>query len=152
MDFAETKDKIFIFLYNTEIETAFMEDSVTLVIKPLKSIILYRPVFPDITIKKTESKVELVLKKKENIKWYTINGPKTKEYKPRFSKQKEIDLCKEEVTNNIEEDAFTLISRIYDISNDDVRRAMEKSFIESDGTVFSTDWEEVKNKKVLPKK
>ncbi|KAF9761942.1 Protein SGT1 like protein [Nosema granulosis] len=153
MDFAETKDKVFIFLYNTEVDDAYMEDRVTLVIKPIKSIMLYRPVDPEVTIKRSESKVEIVLKKREPIKWYTINGPKVKpEYKFKKKEKKEYDFCTEEDKNIVQEDAFSMISRIYDISDENVRRAMEKSFIESEGTVLSTDWEDVKNKKVEPKK
>lgn len=154
MDFAETKDKIFLFLYNTEVDDVYMEDSVTLVIKPIKSIILYRAVLSDIAIKRSESKVEIILKKRDQIKWHTINGPvvKNKKYDFKRKEKKEYDFCTEEDTNVVQEDALTMISRIYDISNEDVRRAMEKSFIESEGTVLSTDWEDVKSKKVEPKK
>lgn len=41
-----------------------------------------------------------------------------------------------------------LFQDIYSKSSDEVRRAMNKSFQESNGTVLNTNWAEVKSKKV----
>lgn len=43
-----------------------------------------------------------------------------------------------------------LFQKIYSDSNEDTRRAMMKSFIESKGTVLSTDWEKVGEKVIEP--
>ena len=55
---------------------------------------------------------------------------------------------KEEEKN---QDVNDMFKQIYNSSSEDVRRAMNKSFQESGGTVLSTNWDKVANEKVEPK-
>lgn len=50
-----------------------------------------------------------------------------------------------------DQDVNELFKQIYQSSSDEVRRAMNKSFQESGGTVLSTNWENVAHKRVEPK-
>lgn len=60
------------------------------------------------------------------------------------------DIEKEEKEEKLEGDAALnqLFQKIYGEGSDEVKRAMNKSFVESAGTVLSTNWAEVGNKKV----
>lgn len=60
------------------------------------------------------------------------------------------DIEKEEKEEKLEGDAALnqLFQKIYGEGSDEVKRAMNKSFVESGGTVLSTNWSEVGSKKV----
>lgn len=60
------------------------------------------------------------------------------------------DIEKEEKNEKLEGDAALnqLFQKIYGEGSDEVKRAMNKSFVESNGTVLSTNWADVGSKKV----
>lgn len=60
------------------------------------------------------------------------------------------EIKEEEKKENLEGDAALnkLFQQIYSDGSDDVRRAMNKSFMESGGTVLSTNWIDVGKRKV----
>ncbi|CAB3376733.1 Hypothetical predicted protein [Cloeon dipterum] len=108
------------------------------------------------------TKVELKLKKMDGIRWEklegepgivvqhpiapvvlpqvnTCNGPP--KYPSSSKKHKDWDSIK--IEEDKDEDINQLFQKIYADGNDEMKKAMNKSFIESGGTVLSTNWKEI---------
>ncbi|CAL9195855.1 unnamed protein product, partial [Musa hybrid cultivar] len=117
------------------------------------------------------SKVEIRLLKAEAITWTSLEFsekktvpqkintlPASKEQRPSYPSSKskidwdklEAQVKKEEKEEKLDSDASLnkFFQDIYQDYDDDVRRAMAKSFVESNGTVLSTNWNEVGSKKM----
>lgn len=117
------------------------------------------------------TKVEIRLVKAECINWPSLeyskeiavtqkvnvpsDGFQRPAYPSSMPRKKDWDkleaqLKKEEKEEKLDGDAAVnkLFRDIYQSSDEDMRRAMSKSFVESNGTVLSTDWKEVGSKKV----
>ncbi|XP_054153591.1 uncharacterized protein LOC128952258 [Oppia nitens] len=73
--------------------------------------------------------------------------PKSADYWDKLAK--ELD---EEEDKVEDQDPNALFRQLYRNSDDDTRRAMMKSMVESNGTSLSMNWKEVGNKKVEPYK
>ncbi|CAN8006350.1 unnamed protein product, partial [Ixodes hexagonus] len=118
------------------------------------------------TYKCYSSKVEIRAKKEEGIRWTTLEldhslpaGPcqrmtsvaETEASKATVAaRSKDWDRIVKETGDDKEEGEAALnalFQKIYADGSDEVRRAMNKSFVESGGTVLSTNWNEIKAKK-----
>ncbi|XP_047445488.1 protein SGT1 homolog isoform X2 [Mugil cephalus] len=126
---------------------------------------LLHPVVPQqSSFKVLTTKVEIKMKKTEAIRWEKLEGegqesnikhfnpnqyPTSSHYTHKWDKMV-VALSEEEKNENLEGDAALnkLFQQIYTDGSDEVKRAMNKSFMESGGTVLSTNWKDVAKRKV----
>eukprot|EP00257_Ricinus_communis_P026131 XP_025013545.1 protein SGT1 homolog A [Ricinus communis] len=120
------------------------------------------------------TKIEIRLAKAEVINWTSLeyckenivprklnapSGTSVGSQRPLYPSSKtrakdwdklEAEVKKEEKDERLDGDAALnkMFRDIYQNADEDMRRAMMKSFVESSGTVLSTDWKEVGSKKV----
>ncbi|XP_029930330.1 protein SGT1 homolog isoform X1 [Myripristis murdjan] len=116
------------------------------------------------TYKILATKVEIKMKKTEAIRWEKLEGegqesnikhftpnqyPSSSHYTRNWDKVV-VDISEEEKKEKLEGDAALnkLFQQIYSDGSDEVKRAMNKSFTESGGTVLSTNWKDVGRRKV----
>ncbi|AFM98335.1 hypothetical protein EHEL_051260 [Encephalitozoon hellem ATCC 50504] len=146
-DFAETKDSAIIFVYKpspNDFQIApVLENSRKLRLSEGIAVDLYRDVHPDIKLSESKSRIEIHLRKVEASRWGGING-RSEGRSQDGNKEITVDDSEDEENTSV----MDLLRKIYQRSGEDVRRAMEKSFYESEGTVLSTDWERVKSEKI----
>ncbi|XP_061653394.1 protein SGT1 homolog [Phyllopteryx taeniolatus] len=110
------------------------------------------------------TKVEMKMKKTDAIRWEKLEGegqesnvkhfdpnqyPTSSHHSRKWDKMV-VDINAEEKNENLEGDAALnqLFQQIYADGSDEIRRAMNKSFTESNGTVLSTNWKDVGKRKV----
>lgn len=126
---------------------------------------LYDEIIPEIsTINYTTTKIEINMKKKNNIKWKTLektNHPQVtqnwdstdKVNKHNYPSSSPIKKNWDELAKDVPEDIpgdglQKLFQDMYKDATEDERRAMMKSYQESGGTALIANWNEVANKKV----
>lgn len=104
----------------------------------------------DSTVTYLPRKVELKMKKKEEgLFWKRLSESESIcNLKDRAEGEQHTFLSVHEEDNDEEEqghnkDLLSFFREIYDKSDEDTRRAMIKSFVESQGKVLSTDWKKV---------
>ncbi|XP_041054888.1 protein SGT1 homolog isoform X2 [Carcharodon carcharias] len=131
----------------------------------LKLNLLHPIATPYCAVKVLGTKIEIKLKKTEAIRWEKLEGvlPDVKHFVPvqpqRYPSSSHctknwdklvMEIKQEENDEKPEGDAALnqLFQKIYADGSDEVKRAMNKSFTESGGTVLSTNWTEVGKKTV----
>lgn len=108
-----------------------------------EEIPLYAPVVLQ-NVENSTNKVEVVLEKVTPVKWNCLNGePPRPETRDEIYKNDD---------SSKHEDMMALLRDIYEKGDDNVKKAMNKSMTESEGTVLSTDWKDVASKKVTSEK
>ncbi|XP_061588989.1 protein SGT1 homolog isoform X2 [Cololabis saira] len=126
---------------------------------------LLHPIVPQqSSFKILSTKVEIKMKKTDGVRWEKLEGegqestvkhfnphlyPSSSHFTQKWDKMV-LDLGDEEKNEKLEGDAALnkLFQQIYTDGSDEVKRAMNKSFMESGGTVLSTNWKDVGKKKV----
>ncbi|KAI4454592.1 protein sgt1 [Holotrichia oblita] len=121
----------------------------------------------------TPSKIEIKLKKLEGLRWDKLEGNPDEEVAKVISQASTVQITDgpppyptskkgkdwSAIEKNIKEqeskekpegeDAVNkLFQEIYGKGSDEVKKAMNKSYLESGGTVLSTNWDEIKKDKV----
>lgn len=123
------------------------------------------PLFAEITpedsnFKVYGTKIEIVLKKKVSSKWTSLEssevkdhdslGVKSSTFSYPSSSKKSINWAKFKVDEDDEKESAKdsdFFEKLYKDVDDDTKRAMMKSYVESNGTVLTTNWDEAKQKK-----
>lgn len=152
-DFSETNEVVFLTFYKApkeagnsknEIPVISLKNETTLVYNN-EEISLFAPVEYLTLNSDSNLKTEVSLKKKTSKKWNSIDGNVGKVIVHD-------EIYKEEPEDRDKMDLMNLFKDLYSKGDENTKRAMNKSLEESAGTVLSTNWESVKQKKVTPEK
>lgn len=116
---------------------------------------LFKPINAEKSSHKVSpSKVEITLVKETAEKWDQLEQKAEIAPKPTIKRVPNWDKLAKEIQEKDDEEAVDdeaanqAFKKIYMNSSEEIRRAMNKSYIESGGTVLSTDWSQIGRKKV----
>jgi len=169
MDFYQTESDVVVTLFlknqkQEQVDVEFSPESFRIGAKLpdgtdyQREVMLAAGINPDQSASKVLStKIEIRLRKDAGGHWPFLEATnKDKDFKPSYpsSSKKKFDWDKVEKDIEKQEkedpdaDVNSLFSRIYESGDENTRKAMIKSMQESGGTVLSTNWAEVGQKKV----
>lgn len=115
---------------------------------------LSHPINPDTSsFRILGTKIEVKLSKVAEERWSALEATEAKETPsaPRPPGKTDWDKLARQIEEEKQEGEAALnelFQKIYGEGSDEVRKAMNKSFMESGGTVLSTNWDEVRRSKV----
>lgn len=111
---------------------------------------LSKQIIPELSSYKfLSSKLEVLLAKSVAERWEVLEKTVVKTSQNSTGQGRNWDkLVKDMTKDEDDSDVNTLFKKIYSEGNDEVRKAMNKSFMESGGTVLSTNWKDVSKDKV----
>uniref|UniRef100_T1IM34 CS domain-containing protein n=1 Tax=Strigamia maritima TaxID=126957 RepID=T1IM34_STRMM len=99
------------------------------------------------TWKIVPSKIEIQMKKLAAGQWKTLDEIR-ENIKTRCVVKKNWDKVVSEEIGEQDDNGDEMFERIFAQGSDEMKRAMNKSFVESGGTVLSTNWKDVRKKRV----
>ncbi|KAF7496294.1 hypothetical protein SSS_06963 [Sarcoptes scabiei] len=93
----------------------------------------------------TSIKLEIKMKKKEEIRWSSLEAANSIQQNKSTPSLRSWDQLARDLEKDDDEqsDVEALFRKIYANGDENLRRAMNKSFVESNGTVLSTNWNDV---------
>ncbi|KAL7722659.1 Chaperone binding protein [Entamoeba marina] len=97
------------------------------------------------------AKIEIKLKKKDNSNWENLTKDQKEHHpnKPTPIFRKDWDVLNKQLEEELKDEKPAPgagFQQLYADATEEQRRAMNKSFIESNGTAINMNWEEVENK------
>ncbi|KAI5745436.1 hypothetical protein M8J76_011069 [Diaphorina citri] len=115
---------------------------------------LYRPIDPTTSsFRILGTKIEVKLAKTSDERWIDLEAKEETKAPsaPKTPYKRDWDKVAQQIEDEKKEGEAALnelFQKIYGEGSDEVRKAMNKSFLESGGTVLSTNWDEVKRSTV----
>jgi len=144
-------------LQEDQVKISLEESSVTIYLpsEEIFTLNLSKNILPSKCVHRVKpTKIELKLKKLNDDLWSDLeaaNKPEKKEVALPHNKRNWDKLVENELKDDASQGEAALnelFQKIYTEGSDEVKKAMNKSFLESGGTVLSTNWNEVGEKKV----
>ena len=134
----------------------FTQLSVQLSDGNLIQFILYAPVAETVSTKVLATKIEIELQKQFGGHWPALEGDShtdpiarpipsgtSTQDAPRARSKWDALEVDDDIPAGADAELDTFFKKLYSNADDDTRRAMQKSFQESNGTALSTNWAEV---------
>ncbi|EPR78535.1 SGT1-like protein [Spraguea lophii 42_110] len=157
-DWYESLSAVTIVLYNcNDIEYVMEKDNNgyinRLIIKytPEDIVVNFYANISEYEIKKYKHKMEIILQKVEKGKWGSLNRISDGEKEDYIHINSNWLAIDEECRKDKKESLMEMFQNVYEEGDGNVRRAMNKSILQSDGTVLTNNWSDVKDKKVEKK-